>query len=58
MNQTILNHYNESLRVYRLLINFLPEIEEISKLLLKIIKKKIVFLCMEMEAHSLIAHIS
>jgi len=33
MNQTILNHYNESLRVYRLLINFLPEIEEISKLL-------------------------
>lgn len=40
MNKAILNHYNESLRVYRLLINFLPEIEEISKLLLKIIKKK------------------
>lgn len=40
MNQKILDHYNESLRVYRLLLNDLPKIEEISKFLVKTIKKK------------------
>jgi len=40
MNQKILNHYNESLRVYKLLNNNLSKIEEISKFLLKIIKKR------------------
>ena len=55
MNQKILDHYNESLRVYRLLLNDLPKIEEISKFLVKTIKKKIIFLFMETEAPSLIA---
>ena len=40
MNQKILDHYNEGLRVYRLLLNDLPKIEEISKFLVKTIKKK------------------
>ena len=40
MNQKILKHYNESLRVYKLLNNDLSKIEEISKFLLKIIKKR------------------
>lgn len=40
MNQKILKHYNESLRVYKLLIKDLPNIEDISKFLLKILKKK------------------
>lgn len=55
MNQKILDHYNEGLRVYRLLLNDLPKIEEISKFLVKTIKKKIIFLFMETEAPSLIA---
>ena len=40
MNPKILNHYNESLRVFKLLSNSLPKIEEISKFLFNIINKK------------------
>ena len=39
MNKDILNHYNESLRVYKLLFKDLSNVEEISKYLIKTIKR-------------------
>ena len=39
MNQKILDHYNESLKVYKSLFKDLPKVEEISKFLLSKVKK-------------------